>query len=248
MISTYDLLDVKKLENELAKSKKWDRKKTIFDELAPYHYAQHRQVVKEECQRFDLPLPIGGGTSFNGVETLAEQNSAATVANTTVQTSLILNDDRGPFAPPYFNRIGAELLFEAGGVVSTTGTPTLVIRFTTGTAWNATAITTTTMAGTNANTATATASGLANADYFVRGFGTTRTVAGTTSTIILTGYLLGLVFSTTQPFANLKNATPPTAATVDLSVNVYYDLNVAWGTASASNTITNNFYNLRSMN
>jgi hypothetical protein len=219
-----------------------------YEKVLASQIREHRRAVRESFHRDGLPLPVGGGTTFSGVETLAEQNSAVTVASTTTPTSLLQGDDRGPFPPSYFSRIGAELMVEATGVISTSGTPTLLIRLCSGIAWSATAVTTTPLCGTNAMTATATATGLANADYFIRLIGTTRSIGGQSSTLLVTGYMLGLVFSTTQPYVVLKNATPPTAVTVDFSVNVYLDLVATWGTSSASNTITQNAYNLRSMN
>jgi len=152
----------------------------------------------------------------------------------------------GPFSIDYFKTVGACWQQEASGVVSTTGTPTIIFG-----AYFGVVIGTITTVLCVTPTLT-TASALANFPWYWSAFGVTRSGSGATATMLVTGILVGniVVLGSTvagQSTQFAVNATPPTAVTTDLSSAVFLDLKATWGTSSSSNTITTNYYSLQSL-
>lgn len=197
--------------------------------------------LNRACGTPDARVPFGGPGAAQLVATIATLGASVTKNTFTTAATIIGDQDRGPFSVEYFNSTLCSWEIEAMGIVSTTGTPTLQFLVKA-----ASTLAGLTMIAQAPASATATLSGLANVDWYLKVIGKTAAAAGTASTFLATGVMLGLIWSSTvlQTFA--KNATPPTAVTVDLTAgNVFVDLQAAWGTSSISNTITTNFYSLQ---
>ncbi len=149
----------------------------------------------------------------------------------------------GPFSIDYFRAEASAWQQEAMGVISTTGTPTIAF----GTYFGLVVATITTVL--NITPTITTASALANINWYWKAFGRTVTNNGANSTTICTGLLFGNIEALAatvagEPVQYAVNATPPTAVTTDFSTAVCLDLKGTWGTSSASNAITTNYYEL----
>jgi hypothetical protein len=165
-------------------------------------------------------------------------------ANTfTAAQTIIGASQTGPFSADYFKAEGASWEQEAMGIIGTTATPTIIF----GTYFGVVAATITTVLAVSPTQTTI--SGLANVDWYYKVFGRTVTSTGSTSTIIVTGFLISQIATAAANniFQLVKNATPPTAVTADLSSAVFLDLKATWSASSASNTITTNYYKLASL-
>jgi hypothetical protein len=192
--------------------------------------------------------PIGGGApslmtvlaTLPGPATANTYTTAQTIlsSSTTNQTSV------GPFSVDYFKTTGATWEQEAMGIISVAAatTPTFAMGSYYGTAIAAATVLCITVAQT-------CISGMANVNWYYNAFGHTRTITATTATMLVTGVLIGQLATAAAGNNTIYavNATPPTAVTTDLSTSVYIDLKGTWGTSSASNTTTVNFYNLKSL-
>lgn len=194
---------------------------------------------------------IGGGAP-SIVQNLARLDQAAPVNNTFTAAQSIIGTTAaagpvGPFSVDFFKTIGAHWTQEATGIISTTVTPTIAF----GAYFGTVAGTITTVLAITPTITTA--SGLANINWYWKGMGRTIAVSETTSTTLFTGMLFGNIEALAatvagEPIQYAVNATPPTAVTTDFSTgNVFIDLKATWGTSSASNTITTNFYALMSL-
>ncbi len=198
--------------------------------------------------------PIGGGAPQQPTTLAVLQDQVVNTTWTTAQSLISASATPGPantgpvgpFSVDYFLKEGSCWEQEAMGVISTTVTPTIAF----GTYWGVVQGTITTVLGITATITTA--SGLANIDWYYKVMGRTVAGSGSTSTIICTGYLWGNIEAlgatgATEPTQAVKNATPPTAVTSDISSQVFIDLKGTWGTSSASNSITVNYYKLQSV-
>jgi hypothetical protein len=193
---------------------------------------------------------IGGGAP-SIVQCLARLDQAAPINNTFTAAQSIIGTTGaagpvGPFSVDYFKTIGASWTQEAHGIISTTGTPTIAY----GTYYGVVVGTITTNLCITATLTTASA--LANVNWYWKTMARTIAVSETTSTTISLGMLWGNIevlgaTAATEPWQGAVNATPPTAVTTDMSTAICIDLKATWGTSSASNTITTNWYALMSL-
>lgn len=143
--------------------------------------------------------------------------AAATVANTTTETTLIGGGNGSATLPANFWRVGKSLRVRAWGVVSDTGTPTLTINLKIGS---------TTLCTTGAITL---GSGISNVHFTLDAILTCRTT-GATGTIMSQG-----VFMQNAVVSGLTNTA---ADTIDTTAAAAVDVTATWGAASASNTIS----------
>lgn len=193
---------------------------------------------------------VGGGAP-SVVQCLARLDQAAPVNNNFTGPQSIIGTTAaagpvGPFSVDYFKTMGAHWRQEAMGIISTTGTPTIAY----GTYFGTVAGTITTNLCITPTITTASA--LANINWYWVVRARTTAVSETTSATLCTGILFGnievLAASVAgEPIQYAVNATPPTAVTTDFSSAVFLDLKATWGTASTSNTITTNYYDLMAL-
>lgn len=215
-----------------------------FREIAaPMRSALRRDMLLDENK---LPR-IGGGNPYLMTVLATLPGPATANTYTTAQTILSSTTTNqtavGPFSTDYFKTTGATWEQEAMGIISCTGTPTFAMGSYFGTVIGTI---TTVLCITAAQTCI---SGLANVNWYWNAFGHTRTITATTATMLVTGLLVGQIATAAAGNNTIYavNATPPSAVTTDLSVNVFIDLKGTWSASSASNTTTVNFYNLKSL-
>lgn len=193
---------------------------------------------RAECYRLGLPLPVGGGTTFSGWETLISQSATpAAVGPSASELSLL---DRGavqPVAPAYMLERGYKLWIKANGLISTTATvPTHNFRI------KADVTYANPVAGVilTALAATITPRAAANMMWYLDVMMTVR-APGSAGTILAIGTLINqFVTSGTSVATDVQNASPPTAVTQSgtggLAVSNYFDLVSILGAATAGNT------------
>lgn len=164
------------------------------------------------------------------VAPLNPQNSG--VAGTALASSTTLTDISA--APQYtlpanFAQLTGStgLRLTAGGVFSTTGTPTLLLGFYYG------AVAGSALAATEAFT---TASGVTNVQWRLEATLSFRTL-GSSGTAWTQGWRFFGTAATTGTFGPLPGAAPA-AVTVDTTAAKVISVGAQWGTSSASNTIT----------
>lgn len=194
--------------------------------------------------------PVGGGAPVLPI-TLAMLNGSVvnntfTGPQTLLAVAAAQAQDVGPHGIDYFKKVGSTWEQEAMGIISTTATPTIAI----GTYWGVVVGTITVVLAISPTITTA--SGLANVDWYYKVMGRTVVSSGSSSTIIVTGILWGNIealgaTAATEPTQPVKNATPPTAVTVDLSSSAFIDLKATFSASAAGNAITTNFYKLASL-
>lgn len=197
-------------------------------------------LVRAECRRLHLPLPVGGGTQFRGSEMLMETETAgAAVGPTASLLSLLTRKAVMPVAPAYFATAGQRFHVKAYGTISTTATvPTYQFQFVTGPA-GANPIASSNMLAQNA-TITPAASTTGNLEWWLDVV-MKVVVPGSAGTMLAVGTLFNdWVTAGTYVLTPFKNATPPTAVTVTggMAVPLYFDLEVIMGAATAGNTAT----------
>src|SRR5438477_95254 len=133
--------------------------------------------------------------------------------------------------------VGKAYYVKAGGIVSTTGTPTVVNTL----RYHAPATTTVGGVSLGASVAGTTATGLANVPWFLeaivifRSLGlaaTSATVTGTGNTVI--GGVAGTAPSFSLSYGTNGTATVDTYTQANMGIGVGW----TWGTSSASNTVT----------
>lgn len=131
--------------------------------------------------------------------------------------------------PANFSQLAGATVFRltAGGVFSTTGTPTLLLGFYYG------AVAGSALAATEAFT---TASGVTNVQWQLEALTTIRTL-GSSGTAWTQGFRFFGTAATTGTFGPLPGAAPA-AVTVDTTAAKVISVGAQWGTSSASNTIT----------
>jgi hypothetical protein len=236
----------------------------VADRLLAWRRATHEVVSEQELafnrefrgligyNHHGLPR-IGGGAPQLPVTLAVLIDAAANTTWTTAQSIIgqsatpgpAFTGPVGPFSIDYFRAESACWQQEAMGVISTTVTPTIAF----GTYFGV--VTTTITTVLNITPTITTASGLANVNWYWKALGRTVVNSGATSTTLCTGMLFGnievLAASVAgEPIQYAVNATPPTAVTTDFSSAVCLDLKATWGTSSASNAITCNYYELTS--
>jgi hypothetical protein len=211
-----------------------------------YTIAEMNREIAAEQRRFSIlqgrPLPIIGGAPQLQT-TLAELKAAVTKNTFTGPATILGADNVGPFSMDWFNNTGAIWEQESMGILSSTGTPTIIFRTAFGSV-PGTIATSLCVAPT-----ITTASGVANADWYYFVIGRIAAASGSTSTMLVSGNLINNINAlATIATQFIKNATPPTAVTTDLSTGTpLIDLQVTWSASSVSNTITTNHYRLSAL-
>ena len=171
--------------------------------------------------------------TWNQILTVAETSGAA-VANTAVATSLLPTPAVFTLPANLFD-IGVSIRIKASGLISTTGTPTILFaHYLAGSTWMA-------------SQAITTGSGLASATWSYELTATTRAIgSGTTANAMFVGMATGIAG------AGLNTMIPATSPTVSSGFNSVQanalDFYATWGTASASNTITLVTYTVELLN
>lgn len=194
---------------------------------------------------------IGGGAPTLPV-TLSTIRGGSVTANTFTGPTTILTGGSppaaagevvGPFSVDYFKTLGATWRQECNGVVSTTATPTLAI----GTYFGTVIGTITTVLAISPTQTTI--SGLANVDFIYRVTGVTKAISGTTATMLVQGVLISQIATAAANniIQFVKNATPPSAVTTDLSSAVFLDIKATWSASSVSNSTVVNEYDLQAL-
>ena len=168
--------------------------------------------------------------------------SFTAVANTVTETNL-WTVGLWSTIPAFDLRAGKMYVVRAGGILSTTVTPTVV--------WTArygTSATSTSNISIGASTAVATGSGLVNVPWhaeFVLGCRQVG-VAAAGATVTGNGFaVLGNVAAAAAQVATFGSTIP---TTVDQTIQGGICITLTWGTASASNTATCQWANLQSLN
>lgn len=208
------------------------------------------QIERAECRRLGLPLPVRGGTSFNGAETLASMTvNGSAVGPTASLLSLLTRECLEPVAPSYMRAAGSRFWLRAHGTISTTATvPTFQLQVVVGPTY-ANPLTSGQMIAQNAAITPAAA---ANLDWYLDILVAVR-ATGSSGSFIAAGQLENnWAASATYVGTPFKNATPPTAVvltgTGGMLVPIYFDVEVIMGAATAGNTATCLDYQLVSMN
>jgi hypothetical protein len=181
------------------------------------------------------------------------QSRAAGTAKASFTTEIAINDTTGmgPVAtvPAQFwtpnDGIGKVVAVTARGILSSTGTPTYTFRLRVGAAASITAC-----IGLG-SAALTTQSGITNQIWEFNGefVVTALGAAGANSTIRGVGMLTcaGIASPFMAPLWG-GGATPGTDATLDHSIQNYFNMNVACSASSASNTITLQFLRIHGLN
>jgi hypothetical protein len=205
-----------------------------------------------QARREGLPLPVGGGTSFSGAETLFSISAGAgAIGPTASLLSLLSRECLLPVAPSYFSQAGRRFHVHAYGTISTTATvPTYQLQLMAGPTV-ANPLTGGLMLAQNA-TITPAASTTGNLEWWLDVVIAVR-VPGTAGTLLAVGTLINdWVTAGTYVVTPFKNATPPTAVSISTTggeaVPLYFDLAVIMGAATAGNTATCADYQFLSLN
>lgn len=172
-------------------------------------------------------------------ETIAWQTSdGAAIANTTTETAIFA----APTIPANMMADGRVLELIASGKLSTTGTPTITFAL----RWGA-AVSGTLLATTEAIT---NGSAVTDAAWRVHLLIQTR-INGATGTIIAMGHVTvntSATASVTGVFGVSGWDAPAAVGSLNLTADTALTLGAAWGTQSASNTLTGMMYTLKSLN
>jgi hypothetical protein len=196
---------------------------------------------------------VAGGTSFGGAETLASQEaSSGNIGPTATLLSLLTRVCIPAVGPQYYLPIGRRFAVKATGNINTTATvPTYQFQYLASPTTNAFAdpLASSVMLAQNATITPVAAS---NLDWYLDLRMATRssgTQPSTNGTILCIGTLMNnWAASATYVITPFKNATPPTAVTVNLAAGLYFDLEVIMGAATAGNTAVCFDYELLSLN
>lgn len=193
---------------------------------------------RADCYRRGLPLPVAGGTTFSGFETLASMSSTpAAVGPSASELSLLTRGCVEPVAPQYMLEQGYRLWMKATGLISTTATvPTHNFRV------KADVTYASPVAGVilTALAATITPRVASNMMWYLDVMMSVR-APGSGGTILAIGTFINqFVTSGTSVATDMQNASPPTAVTQSgtggLAVSNYFDLVSILGAATAGNT------------
>lgn len=198
---------------------------------------------------------IGGGTSFNGSETLASMTIDGTASTPTVTpgSSMLTRECLEPIAPSYFRSAGSRFWLRAYGTVLATATiPTFSLALQFGPTY-ANPLTSGQMLAQFP--ATITPAAAVTHQFWLECMITVR-ATGSSGSLRAVGtcyndILTAGTFVTTL-FQNTAVDTAPTAVvatgTGGLLVPIYFDLSVILGTATAGNSFTCLDYSLVSLN
>lgn len=160
---------------------------------------------------------IGGVKQYpNGA--LFKQTSSSTVANTVTETTLIDGGQGTLTLPANFFKVGRGVRLTARGFHSSTGNPSITIRFKLG--------------GTTVASGIAT-SGNGSSDGWEISVDCVCRSEGVSGTVVAAGYYDE--HHTNGAKIGVLNTSP---VTIDTTTSKAVDLTVEWGAASASNTIT----------
>lgn len=166
------------------------------------------------------------------------------LASSATEGSLLAGFNEQPVIPQFYfdspKAFGRSLRIFASGVLSTTGTPTLIFQLRLGMTVGASFISGTSI---GVSAAITTQSGVTNKyweltyDVMCRipGLGTTNTTLGCSGKVLSPGGFASPFIYAMEP------TTPDTGtwtATLDNSLNQYMNLSATWSASSASNTIT----------
>lgn len=171
----------------------------------------------------------------NRVDFNAFNNSAA-------EGSLLAGPNTQPALPAFFLRDAdrKSILLKASGILSVTGTPTIIFQARLGPTAGSASLTGTSM---GVSAAITTINNVSNARWeldllltlYTPGFGTgNSTLSGAGRVLSPAGFASPFIY-------DLEPTTPPTAtwtATADASLANYFNLSATWSAGSASNTIT----------
>jgi hypothetical protein len=164
----------------------------------------------------------------------------------TSEASLLGGQNRQGVVPRnYFDRVGAAVLIEAEGIVSSTGTPTFLFTNRLGTVLGSADLT---GAAVGVSAAIVTGSGISNAYWYLRLLLSCRTPgqgAGNT-TLNCAGFVQSGGFAAPYTYA-LHPTTPPTATwtqTVNNAVELYPNLSATCSASDAANAIRCKRYNV----
>jgi hypothetical protein len=165
---------------------------------------------------------------------ITAETSGAALANSTSATSLLPTPAVFTLPANFFD-IGSSLRIKASGLISTTGTPTIMFSsYLAGATWMA-------------SQAITTGSGLASVTWSLELNATIRAIGnGTTANAMFTGVVFGIAGANS---ITMVPATSPTASSGFNSAQANaLDLYGTWSAASASNTITLVEYTVESLN
>jgi hypothetical protein len=195
---------------------------------------------------------VRGGTTFTGVETLAQMSAdAGAVGPTASLLSVLTRECLQPVSPAYVNQIGRRLHIKASGVIDTTAVvPTYQLQLVVGPTY-ANPLTTGQMLAQNA--AITPAVSLTGSLEFWLDVEISIRAVGSSASMRAYGTLLNdWALSGTYVITPFKNATPPTAVVLTGTggglVNLYFDIEVIMAAATAGNTVTCVDYRLQSQN
>lgn len=188
--------------------------------------------------------PVRGGAPQLPI-TVATLDTPTTTNTFTGPQSLINAKARGPLSMDAFYTRGAHFQQEAMGTLSVTSatTPTIVFGTYGG---NVSGTITTALC---VNSAITSGSGQQNSDWYYQVNGIVVAANSASSTVLASGYVTNNIAATaTVVNTVVKNATPPSAVTLDLSGGaVFLDLKGTFSASSATNTVTTNFYFITSL-
>ena len=218
-----------------------EREQAAGIHFGPYHRAWLLERAPEHVHRMlrlaqKRPGIVGMPEQAFTAAAKTPPFSHTAVANTVTETYLWIP---GQFAAPsYADCIGGRSFFvKYGGIVSTTGTPTVTNTL----RWHGT--TTTTVGGVSlgASVAGTTATGLANAPFYGEAIVTIRTLGLAATSAVATGAgntSVGGAAGTAPSFTIVYGTNGTASVDVYTAANVGIGLGWTWSAASASNTVT----------
>lgn len=174
----------------------------------------------------------------------SEATDFSAVSNTGSETSVLGGVNRQPRIPPdFFDSVasaGRRLRLRCSGVLSTTGTPTIIFQVR-----SSTTVGSGTLSGASVGVSPTitTGSGVTNVKWDLELDITGKTIGQGTNNCTLS--CQGKVYCPTgfaSPFFYpLQPTTPPSAtwtATIDATLEQFLNVSITWGTPSSSNTLT----------
>lgn len=190
----------------------------------------------------DGSWPFANGYGLTGAlcaNTAAGAALVSSVAATNIEGALGgatgLGTAAGTYPAGYLNQVGKTFRVKAGGIIANTGTPNLTMAVLIGT----------TVIATTGVQATASITGTLTWEYEVN---CVVNASGATGTVLSTGKFH---YYTTAPVIvswKMCNGTPGTGDTVDLTASQAFHVQATWGTSSASNTMTCDYFYVEFLN
>ena len=198
--------------------------KIQFDANTPPN--TERQLAYDDTQK-TLAL-FSGGMQQNAVQCVFTQDRTTTIADTTSPTSLLNTGWGSVTFPAGFFVEGKTIEFEVSGFMSSTGGPNITPAVKLG--------------GVSLATATVASGNGTNIGFLAKGKITCKTT-GSSGTFAVTGF-----FQENKTGGALIGLVNTTTASLNTTVSNAFDFTFAWGTASASNTITSQIVTLTVLN